>query len=62
MSFIARCCLLFSVALRVDGQGLAGDVKSDPSASLQAKFGRQFVVGVALGGRVPDDYTPPSGS
>ena len=57
MSFIARCCLLFSVALRVDGQGLAGDVKSDPSASLQAKFGRQFIVGVALGGQVPDDYT-----
>src|SRR3954463_9949961 len=51
-------CLLFWVALLADRPGLAGDGKSDASASLQAKFGPRFVVGVALGGRVPDDYTP----
>ena len=58
MKFTAKYCLLFSVALLADGPGLAGDDKSDASASLQAKFGPQFAVGVALGGRVPDDYTP----
>jgi endo-1,4-beta-xylanase len=26
--------------------------------SLQAKFGSRFIIGVALGGRVPDDYSP----
>src|SRR3954447_15874121 len=57
MTFHARYCLLFWVALLADGPGLAGDGKSDTSGSLQAKFGPRFVVGVALGGRVPDDYT-----
>lgn len=34
-------------------------VADEPTApsSLQAKFGPRFVVGVALGGRVPDDYS-----
>src|SRR3954464_8550037 len=57
MKFNTRCCLLFSVALLADGPGLASDDRPDASASLQAKFGPRFVVGVALGGRVPDDYT-----
>lgn len=30
---------------------------ADEPASLRAKFGPNFVVGVALGGRVPDDYS-----
>jgi endo-1,4-beta-xylanase len=33
------------------------DLKSQPS-SMQAKFGSRFTVGVALGGQVPDDYSP----
>ncbi len=37
---------------------LAEQEESESTASLQAKFGPQFVVGVALGGRVPDDYSP----
>jgi GH35 family endo-1,4-beta-xylanase len=31
---------------------------ADEPASLQAKFGPRFLVGVALGGLVPDDYSP----
>src|SRR5947209_3682738 len=57
MKFTIKHGLLFLVALLAGGPGLAGDDKSDASASLQAKFGPQFVVGVALGGRVPDDYS-----
>ena len=34
-----------------------GDDRDRPSASLQAKFGPRFVVGVALGGRLPGDYS-----
>jgi GH35 family endo-1,4-beta-xylanase len=30
---------------------------TDASKSLQAKYGSRFVVGVALGGRLPDDYS-----
>ena len=59
MQIIAKHSLLLSLTLLAGGPGLASDDKSDAaSASLQAKFGQQFVVGVALGGRVPDDYTP----
>jgi endo-1,4-beta-xylanase len=46
------------VVLLADGPGFAGGDGSNASASLQAKFGSRFVVGVALGGRVPDDYSP----
>jgi endo-1,4-beta-xylanase len=35
-----------------------GDDQPPPATSLQAKFGSRFVVGVALGGRVPEDYSP----
>jgi endo-1,4-beta-xylanase len=57
MKVSARYGLLFSIALLADRPGLAGDDQSAAPTSLQAKFGPQFVVGVALGGRVPDDYT-----
>jgi endo-1,4-beta-xylanase len=56
MKLSAKCCLLFTVALLADAPGLASDYKSDTSASLKAKFGSRFAVGVALGGRVPNDY------
>jgi endo-1,4-beta-xylanase len=38
--------------------GADGPVQPDSSTSLQAKFGSKFVVGVALGGQLPDDYSP----
>lgn len=57
MKFRTRSCLLLSFALLAHRPAVAGDDRSDPSASLQARFGRHFVVGVALGGRVPDDYS-----
>jgi endo-1,4-beta-xylanase len=57
MTFGARCCLFAFAALLVAGESLAGDDRPDRSSSLQAKFGSRFVVGVALGGRVPDDYS-----
>lgn len=46
--------LVIGLALMGSRIGLAGE---DASSSLQAKFGSKFVVGVALGGRVPDDYS-----
>jgi endo-1,4-beta-xylanase len=46
-----------SLTLLAGGSCVAGDDDSKASSSLQAKFGPRFVVGVALGGRVPDDYT-----
>ena len=55
---IARSWLIVLLAFLAGGSDLARDDKSGAAAaSLQAKFGPQFVVGVALGGRVPDDYT-----
>src|SRR5438477_9943495 len=39
------------------GPALAGDQTMEDSASLQSKFGARFRIGVALGGRVPHDYT-----
>jgi len=38
-------------------RGGDGPARRDGVTSLQAKFGSWFVVGVALGGRVPDDYS-----
>jgi endo-1,4-beta-xylanase len=49
--------VIFPTNLREAKSG-SGPVSSDASRSLQAKFGSKFVVGVALGGRVPDDYSP----
>lgn len=50
--------LLVAVALHAAASCRAGDDGPAASASLQAKFGPKFVVGVALGGRVPGDYSP----
>ena len=50
--------LLLGLTLGAAGPGAAGDDRPSPANSLQAKFGPQFVVGVALGGRVPDEYSP----
>jgi endo-1,4-beta-xylanase len=49
---------LAAIAALVAGPALGSDGQHAPSGSLKAKFGRHFVVGVALGGRVPDDYAP----
>ena len=38
--------------------GARGEERRDGVASLKAKFGSRFLVGVALGGQVPDDYSP----
>lgn len=51
MNAISLLTLTLAVAVAADEPPAA-------SASLQAKFGPKFVVGVALGGRVPDDYSP----
>jgi endo-1,4-beta-xylanase len=57
MRFHAKCCLLALIAAPAVGPALA-DEPQDTPASLQAKYGPRFVVGVALGGRVPGDYSP----
>jgi endo-1,4-beta-xylanase len=57
MTFHTILCMFCSLALLAGESCVAGDDNSKTSASLQAKFGPRFVVGVALGGRVPDDYT-----
>ncbi len=51
LPFLAVCLLAYSCGLATAGEG------PDASTSLQAKFGPRFVVGVALGGRLPDDYS-----
>lgn len=48
MTFNVRCCAFVSLALAT---------AASAEDSLQAKFGDKFVVGVALGGKVPDDYS-----
>ena len=48
---LRSCCLFLLVAPLV----AVGD--DGASGSLQAKFGSRFVVGVALGGQVPADYS-----
>jgi endo-1,4-beta-xylanase len=49
---------LLAVGLATLATGLAlGADGPDASNSLQAKYGDRFVVGVALGGRLPDDYS-----
>ncbi len=57
MTLLARSCLLGALALLALGPVPRPDDRPDDSASLQAKFRAKFVVGVALGGRVPDDYS-----
>jgi endo-1,4-beta-xylanase len=53
-----RRFLLLIVGLLAGGWSLAdGAERENGPPSLQAKFGSRFVVGVALGGRVPDDYS-----
>lgn len=51
LSFLIFTILAINV-IRADDAPPAAD------RSLQAKFGGRFVVGVALGGRLPDDYSP----
>jgi endo-1,4-beta-xylanase len=58
MHINAKWCLLALVATPAGGLALADDVRQGAPTSLQAKFGPRFVVGVALGGPVPDDYSP----
>ena len=53
--FLGICLLTGLVGTLVRGGDDRGRLASE---SLQAKFGARFVVGVALGGRVPDDYSP----
>jgi endo-1,4-beta-xylanase len=59
MKISVKWFLLLLVGPLSGGLSLAGggDGASVPT-SLQAKFGSRFLVGVALGGRVPDDYSP----
>ena len=52
MKFNATYVVLLASTLLVDGRAA-----EDAPASLQAKFGKQFTIGVALGGRVPEDYS-----
>ncbi len=51
---LAFCALAgpSSPSREADGPG-----PPDASTSLQAKYGGRFVVGVALGGKLPDDYS-----
>jgi endo-1,4-beta-xylanase len=51
-------CLLALAAAMVGALTVEDGDGSGAKTSLQAKFGSRFVVGVALGGRVPDDYSP----
>ncbi len=48
---------LAAIAALVAGPALASDDPQTPPDSLKTKFARRFVVGVALGGQVPHDYT-----
>ena len=50
-SFVVGFVLAGSWALGARGDG------PEASTSLRAKFGSKFVVGVALGGRLPEDYS-----
>jgi endo-1,4-beta-xylanase len=57
MKFNARFVVLLALGLLVDERCLSGERAADAQISLQAKFGKQFTIGVALGGRVPDHYS-----
>lgn len=50
-----RCSLVVALLAALASPAQAQD---KPRDSLRAKFGDRFVVGVALGGQVPDDYSP----
>ncbi len=54
---LRRCSLLVACLLACVQGGTPGAERPDASTSLQAKYGSKFVVGVALGGRLPDDYS-----
>jgi endo-1,4-beta-xylanase len=56
MKILSRIVLLGCIMLTVSSFG-DEPARPDASHSLQAKFGSKFVVGVALGGRLPDDYS-----
>jgi endo-1,4-beta-xylanase len=58
MQFSVNFLRLAAITVLVAGRALASDDPQNQPGSLKAKFGRSFVVGVAVGGRVPDDYTP----
>ncbi|QDV35010.1 endo-1,4-beta-xylanase [Tautonia plasticadhaerens] len=60
MSFRVACTLISLLAATADrpAAALDGEEGGPEPGSLREKFGDRFVVGVALGGRVPDDYSP----
>jgi len=49
--------LVLTLALFVNGHCCAQEPPPNAPPSLQSKFGPRFTIGVALGGRVPDDYS-----
>jgi len=57
VTIYARIRLLLLVAFLSSGTSVAQEPPAQTSSSLKAKFGARFTVGVALGGRVPDDYS-----
>ena len=58
MTRIARLWLLPLLGVFALDSAMAGGGEGpDDPPSLRAKFGSRFVVGVALGGRVPEDYS-----
>jgi endo-1,4-beta-xylanase len=54
--FLFPVCFVLAGASSPSSGG-DGPARPDASTSLQAKYGPRFVVGVALGGRLPDDYS-----
>jgi endo-1,4-beta-xylanase len=54
--FLLLSCCFFVVASSL-ARGGDGPARREGSTSLQAKFASWFVVGVALGGQLPDDYS-----
>jgi endo-1,4-beta-xylanase len=57
MELYTTWLLPLSIALLASAPAVGQDDVSGRPATLKAKFGPKFVVGVALGGRVPDDYS-----
>ena len=57
MTIHSRIGLFVLVAVVSDGIGVAQERPPKAPGSLQSKFGARFTVGVALGGKVPDDYS-----
>ena len=56
MKFNFKYCFFIAICQLGERRGVCGEITIDASTSLQAKFGDRFTVGVALGGRVPNDY------